>query len=350
MSARLAVELPKANLASTVARAGLRPAREGLQHQALVPVLLNKAGLTTSSAPLTPAQIKALAGEAVAKGDAARGEQVYRRTEIACTVCHSIGGAGGKIGPDLTSIGASAPADYLAESLLYPNAKIKEGYHSVLIATKDGRELNGMITRETGTEVTLRDSGNTITSIPTNVIVSRTNVGSLMPAGLLDGLLPDERLDLIKFLSQLGKPGPYDASMGGVARVWKLYGVNWRNEPLGAHRVTQGDFNLPDWTTATSLVDGSLPTSEIVAADKDRGSVRGLFAATRFVANADGPVDFTLSGHATNAWVNGRVVVPGDHFKVNASVGSNTLVLQLPQDRPVEPLKLMARGVSFVLE
>ncbi|MEO6005634.1 MAG: PVC-type heme-binding CxxCH protein [Opitutus sp.] len=350
MSGRLATELPKANVSQAIARAGLRPAREGQQHQALVTVLLNKAGLAVSSAPLTPVQLQALATEALAKGDPARGELVYRRTELACAVCHSIGGVGGKLGPDLTSIGASAPTDYLVESLLFPNAKIKEGYHSVLITTKDSRELNGMITHETSTEVTLRDSGNTVTSIPTNVIVSRSSVGSLMPAGLLDALLPEERLDLIKFLSQLGKPGPYDAAMGGVARVWKIYGVDSRNEHLGAQRVTQGDFGLADWISVNSLVDGTLPAAAIAAADKDRGSVRGLFVATRFESQKGGPTEFTLSGESPNAWINGKPVAPGSRFTADAKAGANTLILQIPQDQPVSALKLTASGVSFSLE
>ena len=59
------------------------------------------------------------------EGDPFSGEKVYRRQALACTVCHAIGGAGGKVGPDFTSIGASAQPDYLIESILYPNRKIK---------------------------------------------------------------------------------------------------------------------------------------------------------------------------------------------------------------------------------
>jgi putative heme-binding domain-containing protein len=350
LSGRLATALPKAKIPPATARAGLRIAREGTQHEALVTVLLDKAGLALSTAPLSSDQLKALAAEAVEKGNPARGELIYRRSDVTCTVCHSIGGAGGKLGPDLTSIGASAPVDYLVESLVSPNAKIKEGYHSVLITTRDGRELNGMITSETSAEVTLRDSGNALTSIPTQSIVNRKNVGSLMPSGLIDRLLPEERLDLVKFLSQLGKPGHYDASMGGVARVWKIYEINSRNEHLGAHRVTQGDFSLPSWATILSLVDGSLPDAAITEADPDRGSVRGLYVATQFTATQEAAVDFALSGEAIHGWLNGKPLTIGQHFQLTPVKGNNTLVLQLPQDRPATSLKLTAQGVTFVLE
>src|SRR5260221_8106391 len=113
-----------------------------------------------SDKQISPADLRALAQDALAKGDPARGELVYRRAELACMACHAIGGAGGKVGPDLTSIGASAPPDYLVESLLYPSAKIKEGYHSVAITTKDNQEFSGMIVKETENEIILRDAAN----------------------------------------------------------------------------------------------------------------------------------------------------------------------------------------------
>src|SRR6185503_1262890 len=110
----------------------------------------------------------------------------------------------------------------------------------------------------------------------------RTSIGSLMPAGLIDALVPEERLDLISFLAQLGKPGAYDAAKGGVARAWKLYLVLSPNQHLGVERVVAGDFTLPDWLPALSLVSGVLPKETIEAAFPNRINNRGLFAATQF--------------------------------------------------------------------
>ncbi len=349
-SAKLAAELPKTDLPSAAARAGLRPAREGTQHQALVPVLLKAAGLSVAGAQLSAEEMRALAQEALAKGDPARGEALYRREELACVACHAIGGAGGKLGPDLTSIGASAPADYLVEALLYPNAKIKEGYHSVLLSTADGREFNGMITRETETEILLRDAANQTVSIPAKSIARRTSVGSLMPAGLLDSLLPEERLDLFRFLTQLGKPGEFDAARGGVARLWKLYLITSGNQHLGSERVVAGDFTLPGWATVLSLTGGALPGSEVERSFGQRGNSRGLFAATQFESARGGTVTFTLSGEATGVWLNGDIVRPGETFTVTARPGLNTLVLQLNSPRPPASLRLASNDVAFRTE
>ena len=77
-----------------------------------------------------------------------------------------------------------------------------------------------MITRETATEIVLRNAANQEVQVAVKNVAKRTSAGSLMPAGLIDGLLPEERLDLVKFLSQLGRPGEFDAAKGGVARAW----------------------------------------------------------------------------------------------------------------------------------
>ena len=83
--------------------------------------------------------MQAWVAQVAAEGDAARGEAVFRRAD--CLKCHSIAGAGGRVGPDLISIGTSAQVDYLIESIFDPSGKIKENYHSLKVATDDGPRL-----------------------------------------------------------------------------------------------------------------------------------------------------------------------------------------------------------------
>ena len=347
-STRLATEFTQNPPPKEVARIGLRVAREGSQHQALAAVLMKGAGFTLA-AKLSPSELRQLALDALAKGDPVRGEELYRRTESACVACHAIGGVGGKVGPDLTSIGASAPADYLLESLLYPNEKIKEGYHSVLVTTREGRELGGIIVRENATEVHLRDAANREVSLAVKDIARRANVGSMMPAGLLDGMLPEERLDLVKFLAMLGRPGDYDAAKGGVARLWKIYAVTSFNQQLGIERVVQGDAALADWLATPTLVNGTLRkeayAAQIVPA---RGNVRELFAAVRFVSAQSGPVTFHFTGHAKRLWVNGKLTPVSSTLVAPVSAGLNTLVLQLDEITLPDAIRLRSDQVTFL--
>ena len=134
-------------------------------------------------------------------GNPQRGEAVFRRAETLCLRCHAISGAGGQVGPDMTSLGASAQIDYLVESILVPNKAVKENYHSLVIETKSGKVLNGVKIRENGTELVLRNAEDVELSIPIADIEERVNGGSIMPAGLTDTLTEQELIDLVRFLS-----------------------------------------------------------------------------------------------------------------------------------------------------
>jgi glucose/arabinose dehydrogenase len=134
ISKQLAETLKAKPLPPEIAALTLQHIPEIAEHDALLALLRTQAGASATQTH----DIPAMARSAAEKGDARRGELIYRRPALACTACHAIGGAGGKVGPDMTSIGASAPMDYLIESVVNPGAKIKEGYHSVIIQTKDG--------------------------------------------------------------------------------------------------------------------------------------------------------------------------------------------------------------------
>jgi len=344
----LAEKLLASPVSSTVARAGLRPAREGNQNEALVRVLLDQAGLSLSTEKLTGPEMIALAATAEADGHAARGEMIYRQSALACIACHAIGGAGGKVGPDLTSIGASAPTDYIIEALLYPADKVKEGYHATLVTTHDDQAMTGVVIKENAQELVLLNPANQEISVAVANIASRTNIGSLMPAGLIDTLLPQERLDLIKFLSSLGKPGPYDATRSNVARQWQVY-LTWSsNRHLGVERVAQGDFTLPDWFTTYSRVDGIVPPVDFQAAFPRHNNPDHLFLAVQFSTPTAGRVTFTQVAGLTQAWLNGTLVPIDETFTLTAQAGANTLVFRTSPKVFPENLRLSSTDVTFL--
>src|SRR5205807_5924929 len=143
----LARGLAKAQLPETSARAALRVAREGGRNEPdLVLAITRAGGLVEESQNLTEDELHRIAYN-VPHGDPLKGERVYRRKELGCVTCHSIGGAGGKVGPDMTSLGASAVVDYIVESVIAPNKKVKEGFNSIQLTTKDGQDLAGILVR-----------------------------------------------------------------------------------------------------------------------------------------------------------------------------------------------------------
>jgi putative heme-binding domain-containing protein len=142
----------------------------------------------------------------IADGKAVRGRAIYERAALACNVCHRVDGEGGLVGPDLSSIGASAPADYLLDSLLNPSAKIKEGYRMSIVTLKNQNVISGAISRETRNALVIRSAFGKETRIPKMEIASRQiSSVSMMPGGLVAGLREDELVDLLAYLSSLGR-------------------------------------------------------------------------------------------------------------------------------------------------
>ncbi len=58
---------------------------------------------------------------AAGDGDKGKGEKIYKDQK--CSVCHIIGGAGGKMGPDLSKVGTARDKAWLAKYLANPKAK-----------------------------------------------------------------------------------------------------------------------------------------------------------------------------------------------------------------------------------
>lgn len=347
-SAALTKALATNSLPETAAKAGLRAAREGGRNDPNLVMALNKAGsLSDPSAALNDNEIHAIAYE-VTKGKPESGEKIYRRKELGCVLCHSIGGAGGKVGPDMTSLGASTPVvDYIVESVLLPNKRVKEGYNSVQITTKDGEDVAGNLIREDNEQVILRDATAREVSVPKRTIASRKMGGSLMPAGLIDYITPQERLDLYAFLAQLGKPGPYDATKQNVARVWRL---NPKVGTVNADEMLKSDVRTnKDWTPVYATVGGTLPKGDIMA-ELD-GKDATVWVASRFQTSKAGAATFKVSGTPSpKAWIDGKPIGGAGDLTANLSAGQHTFFLKVTTTDIANGLKVESNDVTFLTE
>lgn len=71
----------------------------------------------------------------VAAGDSKRGEELFFNSPTAaCATCHTVAGKGGAIGPILDGIAVRANKEYIAESLMDPNAKLAKGFENLTIS------------------------------------------------------------------------------------------------------------------------------------------------------------------------------------------------------------------------
>ena len=265
----LAKAIADKSLDVNVAVAGVKQAESsGGKTAGLIAALSKAGGLEPIVRALSAGEMKSLVAEVRKSGNAARGEIVYRRSRLLCQNCHAIGGGGGLIGPDLVSIGSSAPLDYIVESLLEPAKKIKEGYHTTVLTTKSGNVLSGGLVRESGSELVLRMVDGSERSVAVSSVLKKEVAPvSLMPPGLTSMLRKDEFLDLVRFLSELGKEGKYKVPAGRFARRWRVIPAKSGLSFGDVERQKIGQFlekssQLP-WSAAFSMVSGQLPLSSM---------------------------------------------------------------------------------------
>ncbi len=236
-----------------------------------------------------------LTADVVRNGDPVRGEMIFRRQSSACAVCHGIGPVGAAIGPNLVAVGAAADPAYMVESILEPNKSIAEHYENVMLTLNDGRVQTGVITHKSEKEIVLRDSvvaGHEI-HVALSSVSKQKPMASLMPEGLADQLESrQEFLDLAKFISVLGRPGPYANNESPYLRKW---------------RFAAGESGkLPDedafWMPAYSMVNGTLPAGDL--GDGDVIYVRGFVNVL-----AAGSVKLDLnSTQGLRLWIDGREI------------------------------------------
>jgi putative membrane-bound dehydrogenase-like protein len=137
-------------------------------------------------------------------GNAALGRQVFFGKKVACGACHAVGSEGGRIGPDLTKVGAIRAGRDLLESILVPASTFAQGYETFLVATADGNVLSGTIARQDTEALVLRDASGAETRIRRDKVRDmKRGATSIMPEGLERNLSTEEFRDLLAYLQSL---------------------------------------------------------------------------------------------------------------------------------------------------
>ncbi len=241
----------------------------GRAEPAVVAALLRAAGIAAEAQPLTPSELAALVAQVAASGDPARGEQVFRRADLSCMTCHSLNKAGGDVGPDLSAIGQTSPPDYIINSIMNPDQAIKEQYHTLQLLTLEGQVFQGIVTDKDEQRIVLKEATGQPRIVPVASIEDQKPGGSLMPKGLANLMTRAEFIDLVRFLSELGKPGPYAVRAIPAIQRWKvLKSISAdlsKSVPGGDALRDQVLRTLPDrWAVAYATVAGLLPLGEVV--------------------------------------------------------------------------------------
>lgn len=293
-SSTLARALKGKTLPSKIASLGLqRAGTSGRPPKDLMEALKASGKLKPMTQQLTAKQMAVMVERVKTQGDPHRGETIYRSSSMQCIACHAIGTVGSPIGPNLVSMGASAPVDYLITSLLNPNDKIKEGYHTTSVIEKNGDAHTGGLIIEGRDEIVLRDfAGEKIRIARADIKSLSISPVSMMPAGLTASLREDQFIDLVRFLSELGKEGEFKTDARQVIRKWTGLRSHKRVADQIAHRgavIFAEPFKDYQWTPLVSRVNGELLPSDLPEV-KGRGNSRWSVARFGLDSKKNGEV------------------------------------------------------------
>ncbi len=136
-------------------------------------------------------------------GNREAGEKIFFGSGI-CFQCHMVNGKGGRLGPDLSRVGAARSTRHLIESIRDPSKEIPQGYETVGVVSKDGRRLTGVRKNEDTFSIQFMDANEQLHLLLKKDLKALTyERKSLMPAYSEQMLGEKDLQDLLAYLDGL---------------------------------------------------------------------------------------------------------------------------------------------------
>ncbi len=148
-------------------------------------------------------------------GNAARGKELFYG-DANCSLCHMIEGKGGRVGPELTSVGSSRTRAAIIDSIRNPSRRLAWGltestkefpqeYETATVVTSDGKEIKGVALNEDNFSVQIIDTNEQIYLLEKSKLRSyKKSRDSIMPTYNADLLSEKDLNDIVAFLTAVG--------------------------------------------------------------------------------------------------------------------------------------------------
>ncbi|HEY2414812.1 MAG TPA: hypothetical protein VGI40_21385 [Pirellulaceae bacterium] len=305
-------------------------------------ILSEAAGIALDVPPPSQEEVAKIAARVADKGDAARGEKIFRRTDLSCMKCHAVAQAGGSVGPDLSPVGSISPIDYVVNSILNPNLAVKEQFVTRRVLTADGEIVTGIQIDRDDQRLRLRDATGKTIVISVGNIDQEEEGKSLMPQGLTKFLTQQEFLDLARFVSELGKPGPYAIRKTPTIQRWRVLKnpapeLMQETPNVEIFREYVLDTSADDWQPAYGTVGGALPLAELA---RQRPAV--LYLQGELEVSEPGPVAIDIGcTESAQTWLDAEPFELARQITRELSAGRHTLTFRITVgDRPEPTLRV----------
>ncbi|MFM8223815.1 MAG: hypothetical protein ACKOJF_33355, partial [Planctomycetaceae bacterium] len=222
----------------------------------------------------------------------------------------------------------------IANSILNPNLAVKEQYVTRVFELESGKVLSGVVVDRDETRVRLRDSQGQLVVIPTAEIEEESEGPSMMPMGLTKFLTRGELLDLIRFVSELGRPGAYAVQTVPRVQRWQqlLRGSpDLTDEVPALDRIRELllENRAEDWTSVYAKVAGELPLGDLVMPE---GGVRPKSVILRgeLQVNEAGEVGVTVSSEGrVQAWLDAEPLLGDAPWTMRLEPGRHWLTVRV---------------------
>src|SRR5579864_6839550 len=148
-------------------------------------------------------------------GNAVHGKELFYG-DANCSLCHMVGGKGGRLGPELTGVGASRTPEAIIDSVRNPSRRLARGlteatkefpqeYESVTAVTAEGKQIKGVTLNEDSFTVQVMDTSEQIHLLEKDKLKSfEKSRESAMPKYNADTLSDKDLDDIVAFLVSLG--------------------------------------------------------------------------------------------------------------------------------------------------
>ena len=126
-----------------------------------------------------------------------------------CASCHRVGTKGGRLGPDLSRVGAARSRAALVREIRTPSEWIPPGYETVTLVTGDGQKIRGVKKNEDVFSIQIMDTRERIQGHRRSALREVTyEPTSLMPVFGPERLNDADLGDLVAYLSTLRQASP----------------------------------------------------------------------------------------------------------------------------------------------
>jgi cytochrome c oxidase cbb3-type subunit III len=148
-------------------------------------------------------------------GNAAHGKELFYG-DANCSLCHMVEGKGGRLGPELTSVGGSRTRESIIDSVRHPSRRLAWGlteatkefpqeYETITVVTADGKEIKGVALNEDSFSVQMMDTNEQIYLLEKDKLRSfQKSRESMMPTYNPDILSDKDLEDIVAYLISVG--------------------------------------------------------------------------------------------------------------------------------------------------